>query len=455
MVSVIPEKPIGSSTAPCEMQDEFDPYYRWLGISPKDQPPNHYRLLGVEVLENDADVISYAADRQMGYVRTFQSGKHSAASQKILNEIAAARVCLLDPAKKKAYDDELRAKLSSAVSAASATSATTAPAADFDGAAFGEYLLMDHLGVGGTGQVFKAQHRTLGRTVALKILSREATKSAELVARFRLKVSILGRLSHPNLVAAYDAGEKEETHYLIMEYVDGWDLITLIREYGSLPAGHVIDYVTQAAEGLACAHAQSIYHRNVKPNNVLIDKQGMIKVIGLGMARFANQAALAETGIMAEFAEQGRMIGSLDYMAPEQAIDSSQADQRSDVYSLGYTLYTALTKQLPYPVKSPRDKVVAHRTHPTPALRATRPDVPAGLEAVYQRMVAKQPHERFQSMREVIAALKACEQQIDAGAPTTITAPAIQPNTPVSAADPLSGFLQQLAAEEPHWKRKK
>lgn len=126
------------------MPEDFDPYYRWLGISPKDRPPNHYRLLGVEVFEGDVDVISYAADRQMGYVRQFQSGKHSTASQKILNEVAAARVCLLDPVKKKSYDDELGAKLSSAV-AASVAASGAASAIEFDGAAFGEYLLIDHL----------------------------------------------------------------------------------------------------------------------------------------------------------------------------------------------------------------------------------------------------------------------------------------------------------------------
>jgi len=388
------------------MSNEFDPYYQWLGIPPKHQPPNHYRLLGIERFEENLEVVQHAADQRMAHLRSFQTGRHAALSQKLLNEVAAAKLCLLNPQKKAAYDAQLRAKLPPALPARAGLPG--AAAEEIDGTVFGEYLLLDQLGSGATGQVFKAKHRTLGRIVALKTLSAEAVKSQERVERFRRKVKILARLDHPNLVTAYDAGEREGTHYLIMEYVDGWNLATLVRQHGPLPVDHGVNYVMQAAVGLGYAHSEGIYHRNVKPSNLLVDRQGIVKVIGLGLARVDFDALPDEASIGPELTASGSVMGTSDYMAPEQAVDSRQVDHRADIYSLGCTLCALLTGHPPYPAQSPMQKIVAHRKHPIPSLQTLRPDVPTLLDVAFQKMLAKRPDDRQQSMNEVVAALQNC-----------------------------------------------
>lgn len=388
------------------MAGEFDPYYQWLGISPKHQPPNHYRLLGVELFEDNLEVIQHAADQRMSHLRNFQTGKRAAVSQRLLNEVAAARLCLLNPEKRAAYDAHLKARVPPPLPVA--PKATDRDPEQSPGTAFGEYILLDQLDTSATGQVFKAKHRMLGRVVALKILSAEAMRSRERVERFCRKVRILARLDHPNLVTAYDAGERQGTHYLIMEYVDGWDLTTLIRQYGPLPVGHALNYVMQAAAGLGYAHSHGVYHRNVKPSNLLVNRQGVVKVIGLGLARVDFEALPDEVSMGDELTAAGRVMGTSDYMAPEQAVDSSQADHRADVYSLGCTLCTLLTGRPPYPMESPMKRIAAHRSHPIPSLQALRPDVSTALDAAFQKMLAKQPDDRQQSMNEVMVALQGC-----------------------------------------------
>lgn len=389
------------------MASEFDPYYQWLGIPPKHQPPNHYRLLGVELFEENLEVIQHAADQRMAHLRNFQTGKRAAVSQRLLNEVAAAKLCLLNPEKKTAYDGHLRARVPPPLPVG--PKASDRDTEESDGTVFGEYLLLDQLDKSATGQVFKAKHRMLGRVVALKILSAEAMRSRERVERFRRKVRILARLDHPNLVTAYDAGEREGTHYLIMEYVDGWDLTTLLRQYGPLPVGHALNYVMQAGAGLGYAHSQGVYHRNVKPSNLLVDRQGVVKVIGLGLARVDFEALPDEASMGDELTAVGRVMGTSDYMAPEQSVDSSRADHRADVYSLGCTLCTLLSGRPPYPMDSPLKRIAAHRKLPIPSLRALRPDVSTTLDAVFHKMLAKRPDDRQQSMNEVIAALMTVE----------------------------------------------
>lgn len=413
------------------MTEGFDPYYKWLGIPPEEQPPDHYRLLGVRPFEADADVLAGAADRQMAYLRTYQTGPRGNWSQKLLNEVAAARVCLLNPKKKAAYDARLKAERPP-------PEATPGPPAaeEPDGSAFGEYVLLDLLGSGGTGPVFKAEHRTLGRTVALKILSQKATESAEVVARFRRKVKIMARFDHPNLVGVFDAGCREGVHYLVMEYVDGDDLGLLGRRFHPLPIDYVASYVTQAASALGYAHSRGVYHRNVKPSNVLVDQQGTVKIIGLGLARIDVAGAMAPD---ADLTGTGTALGTLDYMAPEQIGDAKSADGRADVYALGCTFYAVLAGRVPYPVKGAVRKVTAHRTAPVPSLRQARPDVSASLDRALQTMMAKHPADRYQTMDEVITALGAIRHDL------------VQPAPPVQQPAPnpeLSQFLDWVAERE-------
>jgi len=394
------------------MSEQFDAYYTWLAIPPQEQPPNHYRLLGLALYEDNPDVIQHAADQRMGYLRTFQTGQRASFSQRLLNEVAAARLCLLHPVRKAAYDERLRETLAMQETLISDTRSDTNPdlsssmplaePVEPDGAVLDEYLLLDQLGRSRTGPVFKARHRTMGRIVAIKLLSLEAMTQPDQLERFRRKIQILGQLNHPNLVTAYDAGQREGIYYLVMEYIDGQDLRALLHQYGPFPLDRAINYVAQAAAGLGYAHAQGVFHRNVKPNNLLVDRQGLVKVSGLGVARIHAGPLLTETQ---DLTTRGRVVGTADYMAPEQALDSHGVDGRADIYSLGCVLHTILTGQPPYPAPTPSRQLAAHREQPIPSLRARRGDVPPQLDAVFQKMLAKLPEQRFQTMQEVVTAL--------------------------------------------------
>lgn len=377
------------------MAEAFDPYYTWLGIPPDDRPISYYRLLGLRPFEGNLEVIDNAAAQRMAHLRTFQTGKHGPQSQRLLNEVSAARVCLLNAEKKLAYDAQLRARLGPAAAGEAASTE------QIDGSVFGEYMLLDQLSKSRTGPVFKARHRTLGRVVAVKILSEEASASKELLERFHRKVTILGQLAHPNLVAAHDAGERDGIHYLVMEFVDGQNLASLLKQYGPPPVGYAVNYISQAATGLGYAHSFGVYHRNIKPSNLMIDKQGVVKVVGLGLAKVDIDAPL-EGAKPSELTQAGQVMGTMEYMAPEQAIDARSADGRCDIYSLGCLLHVLLLGRPPYMAKSPLLQAVAHRSYPIPSLHSQRADVPEGLDPVFQRMLAKRAEDRYQTMAEVV-----------------------------------------------------
>jgi serine/threonine protein kinase len=381
----------------------FDPYYRWLGIPPEEQPPDHYRLLGIPRFEPNLDVISAAADRQAGYLRTLHTDEQPALAQMLLNRVTAARVCLLNPHRKAIYDSHLRT-MYSAEGVAGPEVSPSPVRREYDGSVFGEYLILDQLATTRTGQILKASHRATGRLVALKVLTPESAASPELVQQFYRKLKILARLSHPNLIAAYDGGQRESLFYLIMEYVDGQDLVSSMKQYGPFPVDQAVNCIAQAASGLGYAHSHGVFHRNVKPGNLLLDSQGVVRVGGFGTARIAADSPLSD-GTPSEIAEPAQILGTLDYMAPEQALDSNLADARSDIYGLGCSLYAVLTARLPYPVRSPSDKIVAHREYAIPSLCEKNPELPQPLDAVFRKMVAKSPADRYQSMEEVQHAL--------------------------------------------------
>ena len=268
----------------------------------------------------------------------------------------------------------------------------------------GPYVVLDDLGRGGMGYVFKAQHRRMKRIVALKILPPASRRSPEAVQRFQREVETLAKLSHPNIVAAHDANEAHGTHFLVMEYVPGADLPSLLKARGPLPVAQVVDWIRQAAQGLQYAHGQGVIHRDIKPTNLLCDHQGTLKVLDLGLARLVDPIGAADRDH--GLTNSGQVVGTVDYMAPEQALDARQADARSDVYGLGCTLYYLLTGRAPYGGESLAQKIIAHREHPIPSLRGLRPDVPAELDGLFQRLVAKQAEDRPQTMGEVLAELQ-------------------------------------------------
>jgi tRNA A-37 threonylcarbamoyl transferase component Bud32/uncharacterized protein YjhX (UPF0386 family) len=268
----------------------------------------------------------------------------------------------------------------------------------------GNYVLLEKLGQGGMGEVYKARHRRMDRIVAVKLLSAAALRSEELVRRFQREVRAAARLCHPGIVTAYDADEAEGRHFLVMEYVDGADLATLVRQAGPLPAPEAVECLRQAAAGLEYAHAQGVIHRDLKPSNLLLDRSGTVKLLDLGLARL-DEPADNDTVAAASLTGSGQVMGTADYMSPEQAGDCRTVDRRTDIYALGCTLFFLLTGRPPYHGPSWLDTIVAHRSQPIPSLRDSLPDVPPGLDAVYQRMLAKKPEERYESMQAVRSAL--------------------------------------------------
>ncbi|MFV2069123.1 MAG: protein kinase, partial [Pirellulales bacterium] len=237
------------------------------------------------------------------------------------------------------------------------------------GLRLGDYIIRDKLGEGGMGLVYKAEHRRMQRTVAIKLLPASATASREAVRRFQREAQAAAKLIHRNVVTAYDAGEDQGRHFLVMEHVEGESLSSMVRSRGPLPVAKALDYVRQTASALQYAHSQGIVHRDIKPGNILVDRQGVVKLLDLGLARIGNVAS--EPG-SDDLTRSGQTMGTVDYMAPEQARSSRTADHRADIYSLGCTWYFLLTGGPPYRGDNPVETLLAHAEQPVPSLRATR-----------------------------------------------------------------------------------
>jgi serine/threonine protein kinase len=308
------------------------------------------------------------------------------------------------------------------------------------------YRVRRLIGVGGMGAVYEAEHLVMDRPVAIKVINRAFTANAAAVERFRREVRAAARLSHPHIVTAHDAEQTGDALFLVTEYVHGISLGRLVRERGPLPIAEACDYIRQAALGLQHAHERGMVHRDIKPDNLIVsggvvsggvvsggvvsddkttaDKPTprseslttndsplttppltthhstthQIKVLDFGLAVLAVER---RNGLTAEDA----IVGTPDYMAPEQAEDSHAADIRSDIYSLGCSLYVLLTGNVPYPAETPLLRILAHRDRPLPSLRTLRPDAPPELAGVLARMMAKKPRDRYQTPGEVTAAL--------------------------------------------------
>lgn len=276
------------------------------------------------------------------------------------------------------------------------------------GLVVGNYVVLDKLGKGGMGAVYKAQHKRMKRIVALKMLPSSATKSSDSVKRFQREVEAAAKLTHPNIVTAHDADEAKGVHFLVMEYVEGQDLHVLVKEHGTLSVPRAVDYMVQAARGLEYAHSQGVIHRDIKPHNLLLDKTGTVKILDMGLARIEEAVGSSDATANEGLTQSGQVMGTLDYMPPEQALDTSTVDVRADIYSLGCTLHYLLIGRPPYSGDTVGKKIVAHRENPIPSLGELRGDVPQQLDAVFQKMLAKKPEDRQQSMAEVIARLQAC-----------------------------------------------
>jgi len=280
------------------------------------------------------------------------------------------------------------------------------------GATLGNYLILDKLGEGGMGTVFRAEHRRMLRNVALKVLSPAVLKEQQAAQRFHREVQVAARLVHPNIVTAYDADEDHGVHFLVMEAVEGITLSELVKRDGPLPVKKAVEYVVMAARGLDFAHSKGVVHRDIKPGNLMLDQFGVVKVLDLGLARL-NEAGTSNP-VGDDITATGNVMGTIDYMSPEQAMNTKDADHRADIYSLGCTLWFLLTGKAVFSGTSVMQRLLAHRDAPVPPLRRERNDVSMELEAVFRKMVAKTVDDRYQSMADVLTAFEQCHLGGDA-----------------------------------------
>ena len=262
-----------------------------------------------------------------------------------------------------------------------------------------DYQLLEEVGAGGMGTVFRAVHTRLDKVVALKLLPAQRMRDGAAVARFEREMKAAGRLDHPSIVTATDAGQIDETHFLVMEYIDGLDLNRLQKAVGQLSIANACELIRQTAIGLQYAHERGMVHRDIKPSNIMLASNGRVKILDLGLALLADNRGATDN-----LTTVGQFMGTLDYMAPEQCDDSHEVDIRADLYSLGATLFRLLTGEVPFggaKHKSVLAKIRALATEDAPALSSIREDVPAKLAQLTSRLLSKNPDARPASPLEV------------------------------------------------------
>ena len=309
----------------------------------------------------------------------------------------------------------------------------------------GEYIVQDIVGRGGMGTVYRAIHRRMKRTVAIKVLRRDIAHADLLAKRFLREVEVAAKLCHPNVVTAYDAGEQNGISYLVSEFVEGQNLSELVKEYGPLSLPLTVDVILQAARALEYVHREGVIHRDIKPSNLLIDDAGNVKVLDVGLARVSSPG-MAEIDHASDLTTTGMIMGTVDYMSPEQAQNTRLADERSDVYSLGCTFCFLLTGHAPYANGTGIERLLAHREQPIPSLCALSPQVPKSIDQLLSSLMAKKPAERMASMRELTQRLEALKV---AGLPDVTLPPSVSEQEDSDWSQPLASAIaptQQLEA---------
>jgi len=271
----------------------------------------------------------------------------------------------------------------------------------YKGFFLGKFKLLGHLGTGGMSSVYLAQHKVSQQTRAIKVLPRKRVSDKSYLDRFYREGQAAAALNHPNVVRIYDICSEADTHYMVMEHVKGSDLYEIVKDDGPLNPEVAADYVIQAAEGLKHAHEKGMVHRDIKPANLLRTEDGVIKILDLGLALFQQEEEESLTVLHNE-----KVMGTADYLSPEQAVNSHNVDLRADIYSLGCTLYFLLTGKPPFSEGSLAQRIAMHQTQDPPSLFETREDFPPELVKICEKMMRKNPDERFRDcehLRQTVA----------------------------------------------------
>ena len=312
------------------------------------------------------------------------------------------------------------------------------------GFTIGKYRVLERIGAGGMGTVYLCEHAVVGRKVAVKVLPSSQSSNPTARARFYREARAAGVATHPNLVKAHDVDEENGIHFLVMDYVDGSSLQAIVARFGPLSIPRAANYIAQAALGLQAAADAGLVHRDVKPANIMLERNGTIRVLDLGLARFYED----NTDPLTLKYDENNVLGTADYVSPEQAIDSHDVDIRADIYSLGATFYFLLTGQTPFPMGRISQKLIWLQVKQPTAIRDLRPEVPAGLAAVVEKMMAKKPEDRYSTPGEVAKRLTPwIGAQIDP--PSEQEMPKLSP----AAAAAGSGSGSGSRGESPHYPR--
>jgi serine/threonine protein kinase len=310
------------------------------------------------------------------------------------------------------------------------------------GLVVGRYIILDRVGSGSMGRVYRAHHVMMDRVVALKIIAPEIASNDRVVARFQREMKLVGRLDHPNVVRAFDADQLNQVLYIVMEYVAGSSLADRLKKKGPIPAAEMIDYAAQAALGLAHAHDQGIVHRDIKPSNILLNEERRVKILDLGLG------VLMEADAAATFATaDGIAVGTVDYMSPEQAC-GREVDGRSDLYGLGCSMYHLMTGKLPFPGDSPIERLGKRISGRHMPVTDYLPDMPSSFVRVLDKLLAHKPHERFATASEAAVALQSLIRPKTRPAPASAPAPgSAQAHPPAPSSVPAA--LPPSPAAEP------
>ncbi len=265
-------------------------------------------------------------------------------------------------------------------------------AGKYKGFFLGKYKLLGHLGTGGMSSVYLAEHRITDQKRAIKVLPRKKVSDKSYLDRFYQEGRAAASLDHSNIARIYDICNEEDTHYMVMEYVEGADLYEIVKSNGPLAFEKAVDYMAQAAEGLSHAHQRSLVHRDIKPANLLLNDEGVVKILDLGLALMNQDDSESLTVLYNE-----RVMGTADYLSPEQAVNSHLVDRRADIYSLGCTLYFLLTGRPPFPVGTLAQRIAMHQSHEPQDIRESRVDCPEALADICKQMMMKNADARYQN----------------------------------------------------------